>query len=33
MYGSSSISPSGEITINDIKINIPAEEIKYGLVS
>jgi len=30
-YGSSSISPTGEITINDIKVNIPSEEIKITI--
>ena len=30
-YGSSSISPTGEITINDIVISIPSEEIKITI--
>jgi len=30
-YGSSSISLTGEITINDIKVNIPSEEIKITI--
>ncbi len=30
-YGSSSISPTGEITINDIKINIPTAETKITI--